>query len=107
MSLAFVLFARRDNYTLDMFYNQNMSLLLSRALRASNTASIAFIGAGGKTTAMFQLARELSAKTPVIVTTSAHLGAWQTPQADKHLVVDSIKSMERSLAELQGITLVT
>ena len=107
MSLAFVLFARRDNYTLDMFYNQNMSLLLSRALRVSPAASIAFIGAGGKTTAMFQLARELSAKTPVIVTASAHLGVWQTPQADKHLVVDSIESIERSLVELQDITLIT
>jgi molybdenum cofactor cytidylyltransferase len=107
MSLAFSLFARRDNYTLEMFYNQNMSLLLARALRASNAVSVAFIGAGGKTTAMFQLARELSAKTPVIVTASSHLGAWQIPQADKHLVIDSITSFEKLSEELHGVTLIT
>ncbi len=36
------------------------------------STSVAFVGAGGKTTAMFQLARELT--PPVIVTTTTHLG---------------------------------
>jgi hypothetical protein len=36
---------------------------------------IAFVGAGGKTTALFQLARELP---PVIVNATTHLGVWQS-----------------------------
>lgn len=58
-------------------------LTLAKALRLSKPAPVAFAGAGGKTTAMFQLARALS---PALVTTTTHLGAWQTRLADKHLV---------------------
>jgi molybdenum cofactor cytidylyltransferase len=48
---------------------------------------IAFVGAGGKTTAMFQLARELRSK--VIVTATSHLGVWQIPLADHHIVAET------------------
>ena len=41
---------------------------------------IAFVGAGGKSTAIFQLAHELS---PAIVTTSTHIGTWQASAADR------------------------
>lgn len=69
---------------------------------------IAFVGAGGKTTAMFQLARELqtSASGPrsVIVTATSHLGAWQTPLADRHIAAES----SEEIGEIpEGITLVT
>lgn len=65
---------------------------------------IAFAGAGGKTTGMFQLARELSARSPVLVTATTHLGAWQTALADRHRVAES----PQEVGEIsEGITLVT
>ncbi len=65
-----------------------MGLKLAQALRLPITpspSSVAFVGAGGKTTAMFQVARELD--PPVIVTATAHLGAWQLGFADRHIVL--------------------
>jgi molybdenum cofactor cytidylyltransferase len=69
---------------------------------------IAFVGAGGKTTAMFQLARELLSTVhrppSVIVTATSHLGVWQIPLADRHIVAES----PREIGEIaEGITLVT
>ena len=84
-----------------------MVLTLLHALRASNSSSIAFTGSGGKTTAMFQLARELSTKSPVVVTASAHLGVWQVALADKHVVTNSVTTLPNFEDELQGITLFT
>lgn len=63
---------------------------------------MAFVGAGGKTTAMFQLARELG--TRVIVTATTHLGVWQIPLADRHLAVESPRDIGEIAA---GVTLVT
>jgi len=64
--------------------------------------SIAFVGAGGKTTAIFQLARELGTKA--IVTATSHLGVWQISLADRHVVVES----PQDIGEIEaGITLVT
>src|SRR6185503_18053411 len=84
-----------------------MVLTLLHALRASNSSSIAFTGSGGKTTAMFQLARELSTKSPVVVTASSHLGVWQVALADKHVVTNSVITLPNFEDELQGITLFT
>ena len=80
---------------------------LERALRASKFSSIAFIGAGGKTTALFQLAKELVKRTPVIVTAASHLGSWQIPFADRHLIVELPVVLESLENKLQGITLIT
>src|SRR5512138_1241320 len=80
---------------------------LMRALRASHAPIIAWTGSGGKTTGMFQLARELSAEVPVLVTASSHLGAWQVPWADKHLIVHTIDDLELLENELGGVTLIT
>ncbi|MDX9992676.1 MAG: selenium cofactor biosynthesis protein YqeC [Anaerolineales bacterium] len=78
-------------------------LSLAKALRLSDpVASVAFVGAGGKTTGMFQLARELA---PALVAASTHLGAWQTSQADTHLVWQAGQPAPE--IETQGITLVT
>ena len=83
-------------------------MLLARALRLSppsgeRSALIAFVGAGGKTTGMFQLARELP--PPVLVTTTTHLGPWQASLADQHIYAESTGDIER-LAP-RGVTLVS
>lgn len=80
-----------------------MSLSLARALRMEPASCVAFIGAGGKTTAMFKLARELQSK--VIVTATAHLGIWQTPLANRHIATDA--DFLEGVEEFQGILLVT
>ncbi|MBN1451984.1 MAG: putative selenium-dependent hydroxylase accessory protein YqeC [Anaerolineales bacterium] len=74
-----------------------------QALRLSQTSTIAFVGAGGKTTAMFQLARELP--PPVIVTATTHLGRWQIPLADEHVIVTKLDNLEQF--KPRGVTLVT
>lgn len=79
-----------------------MSLSLVRALRMQPTDCVAFIGAGGKTTVLFKLARELPT---AIVTPTTHLGVWQTSLADRHIAAkgDSLENIE----DFQGILLVT
>jgi molybdenum cofactor cytidylyltransferase len=75
---------------------------LIEALRYSNHKSVAFVGAGGKTTAIFRLAREiLSSQKPdsisstVLVTTTTHFGTWQLGQADHSYHVSSQGSIEK------------
>ena len=58
---------------------------LKTAIRYKKNETVAFVGAGGKSTAMFLLARELNA--PVFVTASTHLMQYQITLADKHIVV--------------------
>jgi molybdenum cofactor cytidylyltransferase len=82
-----------------------MGITLPKALRAGSSPCIAFIGAGGKTTAMFQLARQIPA--PVIVTATTHLGIWQIPLADKHIISDTPAALEEIEHALQGVILVT
>ncbi len=80
-----------------------MALGVAQALRAKRGECIAFVGAGGKTTAMFRLARELT--PPVIVTTTTHVGAWQAPLADRHVVVQRAEELRDWKPE--GVDLVT
>lgn len=82
-----------------------MNLALAQALRLSSSPSIAFIGAGGKTTAMFQLARQLP--LPVIITATSHLGIWQTRLADQHIITETPEPLEKLEHGLNGILLVT
>ena len=86
-----------------------MSLSLVGALRTGSSPSIAFVGAGGKTTAMFQLARALKKEqnTSVIVTATSHLGSWQTPFADRHIIAETPAALEENKHKLTGIVLVT
>ncbi len=65
----------------------------------------AFVGAGGKTTALFQLARELPA--PVIVSATTHLGIWQIPLADRHVIAATPAALEALEHGLNGVILVT
>jgi molybdenum cofactor cytidylyltransferase len=57
---------------------------LSQATRAQRDSRIAFVGAGGKTTAIFQLAHQML--PPVFVANSTHLANSQASLADKHVV---------------------
>jgi molybdenum cofactor cytidylyltransferase len=84
-----------------------MSVSFVRAMRASRTSSIAFTGSGGKTTALFRLAKELSKNSLVIVSASSHIGEWQIALADKHLVVESSEALEDLESKLDGIALIT
>ncbi|HPL81335.1 MAG TPA: selenium cofactor biosynthesis protein YqeC [Anaerolineaceae bacterium] len=56
---------------------------INEALRIENKSVVAFVGAGGKTTAMFNLAREFD--FPSIVTTTTKLGLEQIKLGDKHI----------------------
>jgi molybdenum cofactor cytidylyltransferase len=73
--------------------------------RCKSTAgvSIAFVGAGGKTTALFKLARE--APVPTLATATTHLGAWQIDRADTHIITRSQADWDDSKVRL--VTLVT
>lgn len=82
-----------------------MHLSLAQALRVKPAATVAFIGAGGKTTAMFQIARQLP--PPVIITASTHLGTWQTGLADHHLIAETAAPLEGLEQELNGVLLMT
>ena len=75
---------------------------LSRALRLPAPHIVSFTGAGGKTTAMFQLAHEYP---QAIVTATTHLGAWQTSFSDHHLAAAKISDLEEIPS--RGVTLIT
>lgn len=86
---------------------------LLRALRLDQAASshsvISLVGAGGKTTALFQLARQFQARNAdsqaLLLTATSHLGVWQIPLADHHIIAKD----ESDLAKIPstGVILVT
>lgn len=76
---------------------------LTRALRLHPRPRLALAGSGGKSTALFTLAREMPA--PVIVTATAHLAIEQTALADRHFVVAPSAALEEPLPS--GVTLFT
>jgi molybdenum cofactor cytidylyltransferase len=91
---------------------------LSSALRVfpvsplNKNGIFAFVGAGGKTTAMFQLARELQSsivnrQSSIILTATSHLGVWQIPLADRHIVAETPAPIEAVEHGLNGVTLIT
>jgi molybdenum cofactor cytidylyltransferase len=81
-----------------------MSLLQS--LRLSPTPRLAFVGAGGKTTALFSLARDFAA--PVLVTTTTHFSVEQMQLGDRHFIVESASQIEAlSPHQLEGISVFT
>jgi molybdenum cofactor cytidylyltransferase len=82
-----------------------MNLSLAQALRVNSSQCVAFIGAGGKTTAMFQLARQLP--PPVIITATSHLGAWQLGLADQYIITESPAPLEKLEHGLKGVILIT
>jgi molybdenum cofactor cytidylyltransferase len=107
---------------------------LSRALRLPPNKSshkpsstggfgaVSFVGAGGKTTAIFQLAREIVNRNSVtlapyahlpwravpgsagVVTATTHLGIWQTSLADQHIIANNPDDIQ---LPIKGVTLIT
>lgn len=91
-----------------------MNLLQALRLDKQNkNRVISFVGSGGKTTALFQLAKqiyELQITNYVFVTSTTHLGAWQTKLADQHIIVnkESLLNLQMQASALQnGIILFT
>lgn len=79
---------------------------LKQALRLSNFPRLALVGAGGKTTAMFRLARELI--PPVVVCASTHLAVEQIRLADHHFILKNIEDTSfLQKSPLSGVNLLT
>jgi molybdenum cofactor cytidylyltransferase len=73
--------------------------------RSPENHVISFVGSGGKTTALFQLARQLlSKKNLILVTATTHLGGWQTSLADHHIIANDEKELK--LPD-EGVVLIT
>jgi len=78
---------------------------LSRALRLKKGAVVAFVGGGGKTSAVFLAAQE---SAPALVTTSTHLAIRQAQKADRHFTWKPDEPMPDLESALQGgVTLIT
>jgi len=76
-------------------------MLLSHALRCQSKEVIALVGAGGKTTAMFRLARELAAQgLRVVTTTTTRIFVTQMTAAPYHLIAENAGDEETLLAQL-------
>lgn len=79
---------------------------LRSAFQLAPGICLALVGAGGKTTTMFRLARLF---TPLVfLTTTTHLGTWQAAHADQHIVLqpkDDLALMET--AHFRGACLVS
>lgn len=61
---------------------------LSQALRIKPGDVVAFVGGGGKTTAMFQLAAEVASEMRVLTTTSTRIFAAQIKRSPAHVTFD-------------------
>jgi probable selenium-dependent hydroxylase accessory protein YqeC len=61
---------------------------LFEAINPKLPARIAIVGGGGKTTTLFQLARQLPGK--VWVSTTTHLGTDQLTETDRHFIVHEV-----------------
>ena len=79
---------------------------LSRAFRLDNSTHtvVSLTGAGGKTTALFQLARESAKRNLTIVAATTHLGVWQIPLADHHIIANHPDDIK---LPTEGVVLVT
>lgn len=82
---------------------------LQAALRISEPVCLAIVGAGGKTSALFRLGRELAATYgTALLTTTTHLGAWQVALADHHIILERRSDLEECLREpTAGVVLLT
>ena len=78
---------------------------ISQALRYTPPSSIALVGSGGKTTLLFQLARELV--PPVITAATSHLHMDQIKLADSHWKGTRPEELAGLEANLLGVMLVT
>ncbi len=58
---------------------------LRQALRLAEAPCVALVGAGGKSTALFQLARQFP--PPVLLSATTHLATEQAALADRHIIL--------------------
>ena len=80
------------------------------AISISEDSRIAFVGAGGKSTAMFRLARQAMDKgmRTVLLTATTHLAMEQVAWADRHLVVTTPEDILKLANDpLDGVVLLT
>lgn len=84
----------------------------AEALRLDNTTRLAIVGAGGKTSAIFALAKALKQRKPlagpVLLTTTTHLAVEQCARADTHFQIqypDEVAQFARQLTA--GVVLFT
>ncbi len=80
-----------------------MELLQAFKIRTGET--VALTGAGGKSDLMFALAQALPG--PVVLTTTTHLGIWQGPLADHHLILRPGDDLQSQFPETFHTLLVT
>lgn len=74
---------------------------LSRALRVQPKDVLAFVGGGGKTTAMFRLAGELAAQGQrVVTTTTTRIFVAQIDLAPRHLIHPDRQPVQQLIASL-------
>ena len=91
------------------------NLRLVDALRLGPQPSLVLVGAGGKTTALFRLGREMLAGAPhrpavrtVLVSATTHLAVQQVALADHHFVIESAQDIDILAADLPaGLVLCT
>ena len=80
-------------------------LRLLKALRLETPARLALVGAGGKSTAMFQLGRQLSR---TILTSTTHLAIDQLTLADQHITLSSVRKFNSMKSDFpEGVVLLT
>lgn len=75
-------------------------------LRLDKTSRLAIVGAGGKSTILFNSAKEFG--MPVVLAATAHLCTDQLKLADTHLIIERQVDLEIAFQKpLKGITLLT
>lgn len=78
---------------------------LKDALRLRAPCTVAFIGSGGKTTAIFELARQM--QSGAIVTATSHMGRWQVSLADRHIIAHTLNDLNELKDLPPQVTLIT
>ncbi len=70
-----------------------MGLIHSLRLDAEEAQVIAFTGAGGKSSTIYTVARQL--EKPCVITTTTHLGEWQIESLGEHRILGSAKDLRK------------
>jgi molybdenum cofactor cytidylyltransferase len=80
-------------------------IALRRALRLGDAAQIAFVGAGGKSSAMFALAGQYE---KALITTTTHLSIEQARSGDRHVIAQNATDIQKlDVNSLHGTTVIT
>ena len=75
---------------------------LSDSLRMFGGGIVAFVGAGGKSTAIRRLVQELGSHIPVVVTTTTKIALDQRDLAKEHFVLDSMEDFQSVMESLRS-----